>query len=130
MSGISFNLNLNGLDRALVWFQAEPDRVRKGTAQGLDASAVAIMGKAQEIVPLDLGPLRASGTVLPPEISGNTISVTLGFGGAAEDYAWRQHEDLTYKHAPGRQAKYLEQPMMEAESSILGRIVDAIQGQG
>ena len=130
MSGISFNIKLEGLDRALAWFQAEPDRIRKGTAQGLYASGVAIMGKAQEIVPLDLGPLRASGTVLPPEISGNTISVTLGFGGAAEAYAWRQHEDLTYKHAPGRQAKYLEQPMMAEEPNIMGRVVEAIQGQG
>lgn len=30
-----------------------------------------------------------------------------------------QHEDLSFRHAPGRQAKYLEQPMNTERETML-----------
>lgn len=68
-----------------------------------------VMAQAKGLTPVDKGPLRASGTVLPPEVSGTTITVASGFGGAAKDYALTQHEDLTLNHTVG-QAKFLEGP--------------------
>jgi hypothetical protein len=38
------------------------------------------------------------------------------------DYAVRQHEDLTLRHAPGRTAKFLEGPFLE-EQDTMARIV-------
>lgn len=53
-------------------------------------------------VPLDRGPLRASGRVSGPTGGDNPV-VTLSFGGP---YALRQHEELSYRHNVG-EARYL-----------------------
>jgi hypothetical protein len=37
-------------------------------------------------------------------------------------YARRQHEELTWKHAPGRNAKYLEGPM-NSEREVMLRLM-------
>ena len=71
-----------------------------------------VMAVAKTRTPVDLGPLRASGTVLPPEIAGTRITVASGFGGAAKDYALVQHEDLTLNHSVGG-PKFLEGPFNE-----------------
>ncbi|MFI6909881.1 hypothetical protein ACIBKY_52075 [Nonomuraea sp. NPDC050394] len=34
-------------------------------------------------------------------------------------YAVRQHEELTWRHDPGRQAKYLEGPLVEESAMML-----------
>ena len=72
-------------------------------------------------VPVDQGPLRASGHVVAEK-----MTVTLGFGGPAgignqggesnEDrvgYAIVQHEVLTYDHTVGG-AEYLKKPLLAA----------------
>jgi hypothetical protein len=69
------------------------------------------MRDSKRIVPVKDGPLKESGTVLPPTVSGTRVTVELGYGGAASAYAMRQHEDLSYKHKSGKQAKYLENPV-------------------
>lgn len=51
-----------------------------------------IVGDAKTRVPVDTGNLRASGTVLPPEITGTRIVVECGFGGSAGSYAIWVHE--------------------------------------
>ncbi len=53
-------------------------------------------------VPVDEGPLRASGRVAGPQRG----EVELSFGGASAPYALRQHEDLTLNHTVG-EARYL-----------------------
>lgn len=122
----------------IAWFQHErPNRMRRGVEKGLYQSAAVVMARSQEIVPIGgpptspydpaPGTLRASGVVLMPEWDGPVCTVTLGYGGAAEDYAERQHEDLTFQHKDGQQAKYLEQPLDEDAHNVLGRIADAIQ---
>jgi len=51
----------------------------------------------------------------------DNVSVSVGF---TQAYAIFVHEDLTAKHKPGKQAKYLEQPARQLSSSgELGRIV-------
>lgn len=77
------------------------------------AEAHTIMNNAKSEVPLRDGPLRASGTVEDPIITGLSWSITIGFGGAASAYALIQHENLSFHHLPGRKAKYLEDPVTE-----------------
>lgn len=85
------------------------------------ALAAALYEEAEDImadskanyVPVDTGTLRASGTVLPPELTGTHVVVTLGYGGAAQDYALPVHERLDVHHPHG-QAKYLEAPVLAA----------------
>lgn len=135
--GFYFELDVSPL---IAWFQhLGPERMRVGTEKGLYRHALEVMAKSQEIVPIGgpptspydpaPGTLKASGTVLLPtwDSGRQRVEVVLGYGGAAEAYAWRQHEDLTYRHKDGQSAKYLEGPMNEQESELLGRIADGIQ---
>lgn len=78
---------------------------------------------SQAIVPLDESPLQNSGAVT---VDGTSVIVSYGVGESAE-YAVIQHENLQYSHAPGRQAKYLEQPYRAAINPILSTIQDAIK---
>lgn len=64
-------------------------------ATALYEEAEALMTEIKENhVPVDQGPLRASGFVhLPRPLPGGGWIVRLGFGGAAAPYAWKVHEN-------------------------------------
>src|SRR4051812_22825560 len=61
-----------------------------------------IIGEAQEdYVPVDEGILKASGYVAPVDTRDDEVSVTMGFGGPAGDYALVQHENEFFHHTVG-----------------------------
>jgi hypothetical protein len=70
-------------------------------AAGMVEEQEKMMAAAKDKTPVapDGGTLRASGTVLPPEIKGTNITVAAGFGGAASKYALAVHEHLS-EHSP------------------------------
>lgn len=78
-------------------------RFQRLVSEGIGRALEHTLGVATTLVPLDEGPLQRSGKVQVEGLNG-TISYDT-------PYAIRQHEELTWRHAPGRQAKYLEQPM-------------------
>lgn len=108
-----------------------PDRV-KGALR-VEAELVMTASK-QRFVPVDLGTLRSSGHVNPPERKGDILEITMGYGGAAAAYALAIHEHPS-DHSPpswqgvdvqfspaGRGPKYLERPLMEAIPGMDRRI--------
>lgn len=101
----------------------------KALARELFQEAEQIMGKSKRIVPVDKGPLRASGHVQLPEIRGQKVSVTLGYGGAAAPYAVFVHEKPA-RHKPPTQWKYLETPFNEALSGMASRIARKLRRTG
>lgn len=118
-----------------------PDRV----AAALYTEAQIIMTEAKRRCPVapDGGILRASGTVDEPVREGRKISVLLGFGGAAQDYAIAVHEHLS-EHSPpswvkaeelghgihfnadGTGPKFLEYPINEAQPEMAARLAARI----
>lgn len=94
----------------------------------------------EEYVPVDQGPLRASGTVLPPSVSGGRAEITMGFGGPAAPYAIAVHENpragktgglspsgKPYEHwARTGQWKYLETPLKAAMPGMRDKLVAGI----
>lgn len=111
--------------------KAKIDRIARdfpdAMAAALKIEAELIMAASKKhYVPVDEGTLRNSGTVSDPERSGKDISVRLGFGGAADDYAVAVHETPSIhdpptwrgkevKFGPGeRGRKYLEKPLLAA----------------
>lgn len=85
-------------------------RMRDAVQETLTVIANDLLGRAQRIAPLEEGTLAASGTVSDVEEVGDRLEVTVSFN---TPYAARQHEELTWQHDEGRQAKYLEAPLLE-----------------
>lgn len=91
---------------------AVDDAVKDAIMKGLNHGAEHLLQVSGELVPLDEGTLERSGTVSddPGEL---TVAVSYD-----TPYAVDQHEMLEIRHAEGRQAKYLEQPMTTEADTI------------
>lgn len=87
------------------------NRGRRLASQGLQKALEHTLAKANALVPLEEGTLMRSGKVSVDQLGGAISYDT--------PYAVRQHEELTWRHAPGRQAKYLEQPMRTEREEML-----------
>lgn len=116
-------------------------------ARALYQESERVMTNAKRLTPVKTGNLRASGHVSLPAFTDDAVEVVLGFGGPAGSgnhggesnaeevgYAVYVHEDMT-KHHPVGQAKFLEQPAMEAMIALpnvvekeLTRTVERLRG--
>lgn len=83
----------------------------------------------KNFVPVDLGPLRASGRVQRSTRRGNLMEVEIGFGGPATLYALEQHENADFTHTVGED-KYLEKPLMAAVPGMSRRIARTLRIEG
>ncbi|MER8233471.1 hypothetical protein [Streptomyces sp. NPDC094049] len=90
-----------------LWTQ----RGRRLASQGLGRGAEHVLGVSNSRVPLEDGTLERSGRA-----DVNELVATLSYD---TPYAVRQHEELTWRHLPGRQAKYLESAMNDSRETVL-----------
>jgi len=92
-----------------------------------------IMSDSKEnYVPVDLSTLKTSGHVELPEIKSTSITVTMGYGGAASEYALAVHETPSRYDPPSWRGKtvhfnvggpkYLEIPLNTAARTMAGRL--------
>lgn len=99
-----------------------------------------IMRASQDAVPVDLGTLRDSGFVDQPDIDAHSVSVRMGYGGAAKAYALAVHENPSQHDPPswgGRKVvprpggqggpKYLERPFREHQDDVTRLVAKAIR---
>lgn len=89
-------------------------RGRQMASDGLRRALEHLLAESRKIVPLDEGTLERSGRVDVDGLNGSVSYDTV--------YAVRQHEELTWKHLPGRSAKYLEKPM-NSEQDVMLRLM-------
>lgn len=109
--------------------------------------ALAVMGLAARRAPVDLGDLRGgfvvevngerwahtesdpSGAVRVvmdrTDVPEDTDSIVVYIGTSGIPYAARQHEELTYRHPKGGQAKYLESALNELLPILRQRLEEA-----
>lgn len=99
-------------------------RTQRSARAGLEKGLEHVLGEARKIVPLEEGTLERSGRVVMKD-AGIEGAVTFD-----QVYAVVQHEELSYKHLPGRQAKYLEQPMNREADVVLAIIAAEIRRGG
>ncbi|HEU0041412.1 MAG TPA: hypothetical protein VFQ15_03575 [Jiangellaceae bacterium] len=83
---------------------------------GLEEAAEHLLEVSSQLAPHEEGDLANSGTVTTDEAD-NTAAVSYH-----RPYAARQHEELTWRHDEGKQAKYLEEPMT-TERPVMLRII-------
>lgn len=95
---------------------------RRRAAGGLQQALEHVLNESNKIVPLDEGTLQRSGTT---SINATTLTGTVSYD---TPYAVRQHEEVTWRHAPGRQAKYLETAVNSNQREIARIMQSAIRG--
>jgi hypothetical protein len=85
-------------------------RGRRLAEEGVQKGLEHVLTESNKIIPLDEGTLERSGRVDRDGLEGTISYDTV--------YARRQHEELTWKHAPGRQAKYLETALLRSAATV------------
>jgi len=95
----------------------------KGVEVGLIRAGFFLLRESQILVPIDTGALRASGQERA-EGSGFDTVVTVSYG---TKYAVYVHEDLGAQHAPGKEAKFLQKPLIEKEKQMQRVVRDAVK---
>jgi hypothetical protein len=86
--------------------------------RGLQLALEHVLAESNRMVPLEEGTLERSGKV---SMDAGTLTGTVSYD---TPYAVRQHEEMTWRHAPGRQAKYLETAVNASRQECL-RIMQA-----
>jgi hypothetical protein len=142
---VNIELRVTGLEDIEAKLRALPEKaLQAGTAELFQATEDIIGDSKENYVPVDLGPLRASGHVQLPERQGDSVTVRAGFGGAAAPYALAVHEHLSPSSPPswrkaeasgrpvqfsptGYGPKFLERPLLAAAPKLAQRIADAIR---
>jgi hypothetical protein len=96
---------------------------RRALVKGLGLAVEHLLTESRKVVPLEEGTLERSGVASVDEANLQ--------GGVSYDtvYAVRQHEELDWRHAPGRTAKYLETPMVEEHDTMVALIGAPITGE-
>lgn len=102
------------------WGDKAKGKASKGAARGLMFGSEHVLDQANRVVPVaqDGGTLLRSGVA---DIDESELTAAVSYDTV---YAARQHEELTWQHAPGKQAKYLEMPLNEAQQSgVVARLI-------
>ena len=102
-------------------WRPEPVIARVGLAseRGLHEGAEEVLERAQRIVPLDMGPLRDSGTV---SVEGDEAVVSY-----ATHYAAILHAHPEWDYQNGRDGRWLERAFEEGGGGIFERVARVMQ---
>lgn len=95
-----------------------PNLVSQASEEAALLAAEHILGEARQIAPIEEGTLVRSGATAAEGKSAVVYFDT--------PYAVRQHEDMTFRHDAGRQAKYLEDPVNSERAAVLKIMRDAL----
>lgn len=95
------------------------DDVVEAAGKACYEEAEAIIVDSVPLVPWRDGILKGSHFVEPPvHEGGRVVSVRFGYGGAANAYAYVQHEHEEFVHPKGGQAKYLTTAIEQHEQNL------------
>lgn len=133
------NVRITGTEDVMRALQALAAKVPSAIERALREESEVVMTEAKQLVPVEVGVLKGTGFVGPVQRRGDVYRADLAFGGPAAGYAEVQHEDETLNHTGTHyssrlrrryertgQAKYLEQPVMEAQPGFAERMRDRI----
>lgn len=133
---MAVRVEIQGLPQLRAALTALGNKADSGLSAALFQEAHEILNESKNQVPVYSGPprkgvipgaLKNSGHVSLPQRTAHGTEVTIGYGGAAEAYAWVQHERRDFKHRVGK-AKYLEDPMRAAAPGLAARLAGRLRG--
>ncbi len=118
-------MELQGLPAVTAKLRALAERYPRAAAAALYQEGFDLWNLAARRAPVKHGVLRGSAYVAPPEDrAGADAVVEVGFGTV---YARRQHEETTWKHPRGGEAKYLWNALQQQRSGMLVRLAERIR---
>lgn len=97
---------------------------RRAAVEGLREGAEAIKDAAVGMVPVETSVLKDTAYC---DVDPNTLISIAGFDDARDIKAIKQHEDLSYNHPRGGQAKFLEKAVTAAEGGAMGNLAAQIR---
>lgn len=115
-------MQLSGLNQVQTLLKKYGKKYPLATAHAMYAEMYEVQAESTRRAPVEYTTLRGSAYTAPPT-SKNLVAET-GFG---TEYAARQHEELTWHHPRGGEAKYLENAIKYRSTNMLKRIGDYIK---
>lgn len=94
--------------------------LRKQAGEVLFDAAEHVLEEANRTVPHEEGILEDSGFT---NVDKKQLVATIGYD---TPYARRQHEELNYRHADGRRAKWLEKTMQERHDAVMDHFAERL----
>lgn len=123
------DFKLVGMDKLQRLLIAGSSEAAKAAGRGLYGEAQEAFDASQDMVPVDTAALIGSGMISEPMWEGDKMTVELGYGGPAAPYAIYVHEDLEANHMPGKEAKYLEKPVVQQTQGMDRRLASYIENE-
>lgn len=117
------SFELEGIEAFQQRLEGTKAAYASAAAAALYQEGFGVQALAQEKCPVEFGRLRATAYTAPPEINGDEISVTVGFG---TDYGVYVHERTELHHNVG-EAKFLERAFDDRSSGYLDRLGTRIE---
>lgn len=112
----------------VTWEPSGADPVTRlglGALRGLEDATDHLLAASTAVAPIEEGTLiRSARADAQPTGTGATGGV-----GYSTVYAARQHEELTWRHDAGRQAKYLEGPWLAQRATMADLVAAAIRAE-
>lgn len=115
------SVKVTGLKQAQRAFSDRLKNIQNYAPKAIKDVSFDLLGKSVALAPVDTGDLRGSGKV---DFSNGGLNSEVSFN---TPYALRQHEELSYNHPQGGQAKYLEEPFNKNKSKYIKHIEDSVR---
>ncbi|WP_435298536.1 hypothetical protein [Timonella sp. A28] len=107
------------------WDGANVSVVVRGAArQGLLAGAKHVRDASQRVAPSETRELRESAYA---EVDPSSLIAIVGYDVPRDIKAIKQHEDLSYAHPSGEQAKFLEKPLRDSAGAVQSEISKSLR---
>lgn len=129
-------ITVKGTEQITKILDSLGERAIQALEQSLHEVGEELMTRSKMLVPVDTSALRASGVAQPVERQGDVLVETLSYGGTAGatvagkyvGYAIYVHENMQAHHVNG-QAKFLEQPVMEAVNDLPELLAEGLRAR-
>ncbi|MFG1997880.1 hypothetical protein ACGFNU_01880 [Spirillospora sp. NPDC048911] len=106
----------------LRWHGAKVKGAERAAAvRGLRLAAEHLLEESRRLVPIQSGDLARSGVA---SVDAARLTAAVSYD---TPYAVRQHEELNFRHDPGRSAKYLEIPATTEAGEIARRLQEELR---
>lgn len=100
-------------------------QARKAAARGLLDGVEVAKQASLAMVPVETGRLRSTAYT---DVDEDTLIGIVGYDDPRDVKTIKQHEDLSYRHPRGGQAKFLETPVRASGSAAFAKLAAAMRG--